>query len=347
MIKIGIIGCGKIAQVRHIPEYNANSKCKIIGVYDINQENANYISKKYNVKAFKTVDELLGSGVDAVSVCTSNSTHANMSIQALDSGKHVLCEKPMAITYDECLSMCKASQNANKLLMIGHNQRFSPTHIKAREYIASNKIGKVLSFHTTFGHPGPEAWTSNPNSWFFDKTKAHFGAMADLGVHKTDLIRFLLCDDICEVYSQFGILDKTYSDGSPISVDDNAFCCYKTKKGAMGLMHVSWTFYGNSEDNSTQIYGSKGILRLYDDPDYSFIFEPRDGEVQKYNLDQIADNKTQTDNSVDSTGIIDHFISSILKESKCIITGEEALKSMKVIFAAEESSKTNKKVIIN
>ena len=171
--------------------------------------------------------------------------------------------------------------------------------------------------------------------------------MADLGVHKTDLIRFLLCDDICEVYSQFGILDKTYSDGSPISVDDNAFCCYKTKKGAMGLMHVSWTFYGNSEDNSTQIYGSKGILRLYDDPDYSFIFEPRDGEVQKYNLDQIADNKTQTDNSVDSTGIIDHFISSILKESKCIITGEEALKSMKVIFAAEESSKTNKKVIIN
>lgn len=347
MIKVGIIGCGKIAQVRHIPEYMSNADCQLAGIYDIDQQNAHNIADKYNTKAFATVEELLNSDIDAVSICTSNSTHADMAIKALNSGKHVLCEKPMAVTLDECMAMCRAAQNADRLLMIGHNQRFSPSHVKAREYITSGKLGKILSFHTTFGHPGPEAWTCNPNSWFFDKTRARFGAMADLGVHKTDLIRFLLNDDICEVYAQLGTLDKTYSDGSPISVDDNAFCCYKTKGGAIGQMHASWTFYGDSEDNSTRIYGSEGVLRLYDDPDYSFIFEPKGKETQRLSLDQIANNKDQSENSESATGIINHFISSILKECECVITGEEAMKSMKVIFAAEESNQTGRKIIIN
>lgn len=347
MIKVGIIGCGKIAQVRHIPEYVSNTDCQLACVYDLDQKNAHYIADKYNIKAFDTVEELLNTDITAVSVCTSNSTHADMAIKALNFGKHVLCEKPMAATLDECLNMCRAAQEAKRLLMIGHNQRFSPTHIKAREYITSGKLGKILSFRTTFGHPGPEAWTNNPNSWFFDKTKARFGAMADLGVHKTDLIRFLLNDDIHEVYAQLGTLDKTYSDGSPISVDDNAFCCYKTKGGAIGQMHASWTFYGDSEDNSTRIYGSKGVLRLYDDLNYSFIFEPKGKEVQSLNLDQIANNKEQSERAESATGIINHFISSILNECECIITGEEALKSMKVIFAAEESNKAGRKIIIN
>lgn len=346
MIKVGIIGCGKIAQVRHIPEYFSNPDCQIIGLYDVNQKNADRLAEKYQIRSYGSIEQLLGDEIDAVSVCTSNSTHAEMSVKALRAGKHVLCEKPMAVTAEQCNAMCLAAKESGKLLMIGQNQRFTPSHQKAKELISSGAIGKVLAFRTTFGHPGPEAWANNPNSWFFDKTKAHFGAMADLGVHKTDLIRYLLDDDISEVYSQFGTLDKTFPDGSPITVDDNAFCIYRTEKGAIGMLHASWTLYGNSEDNSTRIYGSKGILKIYEDPDYSLIFEHKNGEVEKYQLDMIANNKDQSDELFVSTGVIDHFINSIQGKTRCIITGDEAFKSMKVVFAAEESDKTGQKITL-
>lgn len=92
------------------------------------------------------------------------------------------------------------------------------------------------------------------------------GAMADLGVHKTDLIQYLIGQTVDEVEAQLCTLDKKFSDGSPITVDDNAFCIYHMDGGAVGTMTASWTNYG-PEDNSTVINGTKGVLRIYDDPE--------------------------------------------------------------------------------
>ena len=307
MLKIGIVGCGKIAQVRHAPEYSENPACQIMGFYDFVPENVQKLAAEYGAKAYDSLEALLSSGVDAVSICSANVAHASAAIAALERGIHVLCEKPMAVTPEDVEAMIQAQEKSGKFLMIAQNQRFARAHVEARRLISEGAIGRVLAFHTTFGHPGPEGWTGSRNSWFFDKMRAAFGAMADLGVHKTDLMHYLLGEPIVKVTAQIATLDKKYPDGTPITVDDNAFCLYETASGVRGTMHVSWTFYGQ-EDNSTRIYGTGGILRIYDDPQYSLVLEKPDGEIERFALDQLTSNKEQTSGGRTNTGVIDAFV---------------------------------------
>ena len=283
--------------------------------------------------------------VDAVSVCSANNAHAAATIQALESGKHVLCEKPMATTLADCEAMVAAARKNGRLLMLGHNQLFAAAHVKARELIQAGEIGQPLMFHTAFGHSGPEIWTGTGNTWFFDKKRAVLGALADLGIHKTDLMHFLLDDDIVSVSATIKTLHKTYPDGSPITVDDNALCLYETEKGVVGTLHVSWTLYNSREDNSTRLYGTKGILRMYDDPDCPLILERKDGSVVRfYDLEKITTNDEQNAGKRKSTGVIDAFVNAIVYGKPTPANGEQALKAMRVIFAAEESAKTGRKV---
>ena len=158
------------------------------------------------------------------------------------------------------------------------------------------------------------------------------GAMADLGVHKTDLLQFLTGQTIVEVSAMLSVLDKKFADGSPITVDDNAFVIYKMDGGAMGTMTVSWTNYG-AEDNSTVIWGTEGVLRIYDHPDHTLVLHKKSGEVECYDVDQIQTNDNQT-----ASGVIDMFIDCIKDENEPYIPGESALKPMRAVFGAIETS---------
>lgn len=343
-VKVGIIGCGKIAQTRHIPEYAARPDVQIGGYYDFNRQRAEELAERYGGKAFESVEELLADPeIEAVSVCVANNAHAAMTIQALEAGKHVLCEKPMAVSLEECISMTRAAEKAGKFLMIGQNQRFARAHVKARELVQQGEIGKVLSFRTTFGHGGPETWSidAGANNWFFDKKRAAMGAMADLGVHKTDLIQFLLDDRVVSTTAKIATLDKRDFQGNLIGVDDNAICIYQMEGGAIGTMTASWTFYGE-EDNSTCLYGTEGIMKIYDNPEYSISVIKRNGEKIFYDIDKIQTNDNQT-----KSGIIDAFVDSILSGREPEVNGKSVLNAMKAVFASIESGKQNRTIVID
>ena len=343
MLKIGIIGCGKITEVRHAPEYAENPNCQLVAFFDVVPERAKALAEQYGGVAYDSIEALLAADVDAVSVCVANAYHAQASIQALKAGKHVLCEKPMATTPEDCEAMVAAAKAAGKFLMIGQNQRLAKAHVKAREIIESGEMGKVITFETHFAHPGPEGWTGVRDSWFFDKKVASFGVMADLGVHKTDLIHYLTGRKIVRTSAVLATLNKTFSDGRPITVDDNAYAIYTMEDGVVGTMHVSWTNYGN-ENNSTKMYMEGGVLRMYDDPKYSLIVEKRDGEVIPYELDLLTSNKEQTSGGRTSTGVIDAFVESIITNTPPAISGESAMHAMKVVFANEQSAQLGKAV---
>lgn len=116
-VKVGIIGCGSIAQLRHLPEYKMNKEVEIVAVCDINEQRAIEVSKQYGAKVYKNYEELLASEtVDAVSVCTPNYLHAPISIAALNKGVHVLCEKPMATSKEEAQAMIQAAKKVAKNL---------------------------------------------------------------------------------------------------------------------------------------------------------------------------------------------------------------------------------------
>lgn len=345
-LRVGIIGCGMITKVRHAPEYNENENVELVAFFDQDRSRAEKFAEQYDAKCCDSVEEMLAMDIDAVSICAANKFHAELTIKALNAGKHVLCEKPMAITLQECEDMVAAAEKNNKILMIGHNQRFAVAHQKARELVEAGEIGEVLSFETKFGHGGPEVWTGTPNTWFFDKKLAAFGSMADLGIHKTDLIHYITGQTVTEVTAIMNTLDKKWPDGRLIDVDDNAFCLYRMESGATGFMHVSWTFYGN-EKNSIVIYGTKGVIRCYDDEKYSLILEKKDGEDIHFELEQIIKNSDQTLGNRNNTGVIDEFVDSILKNREPLSSGKEALKAMRVIFAAMESAETQKTVQVH
>lgn len=345
MLKIGIIGCGKISRVRHIPEYEENPDCKLTAFYNRTFDVAQMYAEKHKATAYDSIEELLNSDVDAVSVCVPNKHHAAVSIQALKAGKHVLCEKPMATTLKDCEEMVRAAAESGKLLMIGQNQRLAKAHVEARKIIESGELGNVISFQTNFCHPGPEGWTGKKDSWFFDKNVAAFGVMADLGVHKTDVIHYLTGQKIVKTFAQLGTLNKKNPDGTPVSVDDNAFAVYTLENGGVGTMHVGWTNYGK-ENNSTIIYMEGGTIRCYDDDKYSLIVEKSDGTEINYSLDMLTSNKEQTSGGRTSTGVIDEFVNSILKGKSSSLLGGSIIDTMKVIFANEASANNSSSIKI-
>ena len=343
MIKIGILGCGKIAQVRHIPEYAANPDCQLVGFYNPTKSRAEDMAAKYGGLAYDTAEELLANPeIDAVSVCAANYAHAALSIQALKAGKHVLCEKPMATTLADCEAMVECAKKNGKFLMIGHNQRLAKAHMEAKRLIDAGLIGDIITFRTSFGHGGPETWAIKPgkDTWFFDKSKAAMGVMADLGVHKTDLILYLTGQWVVRTTARLVTLDKRGEDGELIGVDDNAVCIYEMSGGAFGTMTASWTYYG-AEDNSTVLYGTKGIMRIYDDPAHSIVVKLADGQEQVYDVEQIQTNDNQT-----KSGVIDLWVDCLKNNRAPEISGESALCAMRAVFASIASSQTGKAVEI-
>jgi UDP-N-acetylglucosamine 3-dehydrogenase len=332
-LRVAVIGCGSIAQHRHLPEYKANKNVELVAVCDINEERALEVAENFGAKAYTSYEELLNAGgVDAVSVCTPNYLHAPISIAALNAGVHVLCEKPMATSKQEAEAMIAAAKECGKKLMIAHNQRFVPSHQKARKLIESGEIGRIYSFRTAFGHGGPEGWSvDGKESWFFQKEKAFVGAMGDLCVHKTDLLRYLLGEEIVEVGSFVETSAKDFAD-----VDDNAVCILKTESGIIGTLAASWA-YVSKEDNSTIIYGEKAILRLEDDPDNSLVVQYKNGEVVNYQLGRIQSNE---DGGQNNSRVIDLFVNAIVNDQEPPVPGEEGMKSLNVILAALESNET-------
>ena len=301
------------------------------------------MAKKYGGKVYFSPEELLADPeIDAVSVCSANYAHASLTIAALEAGKHVLCEKPMATTEEDCEAMLAAAKKAGKRLMIAQNQRLAKAHTVAKELLADGLIGNVITFRTTFGHGGPETWSITPgkNTWFFDKKRAAMGAMADLGIHKTDLIRYLLGKDVVRTTARLTTLDKRGEDGELIGVDDNAICIYEMEGGILGTMTVSWTYYG-AEDNSTILYGTKGIMRIYDDPAHSIVVKLADGTEQVYDVEQIQTNDNQT-----ASGVMDEFVSALEENRPSILDAEGVLNSMKAVFASIRSSETGAPIMI-
>ena len=341
MLNIGVIGCGKIAQVRHIPEYAANENCTLTAFFSPNAKRAEDMAAKYGGKVYSSAEELFADPeIDAVSICAANYAHAELSIKALEAGKHVLCEKPMAVTIEDCEAMLAAAEKAGKRLMIGQNQRLAKAHLCAKELLEQGEIGKVVSFRSSFGHGGPETWSISPgkDTWFFDKKRAAMGAMADLGIHKTDLLRFLLGQDVVRTTARLCTLDKRGPNDELIGVDDNAFCIYEMSGGAFGTMTASWTYYG-AEDNSTVLYGTEGIMRIYDDPAHSIVVIKADGSRKFYDVEQIQTNDNQT-----ASGVIDEFVAAVSEERPSILDAADVINSMKAVFASIRSAEEGRTV---
>lgn len=334
--RIGIIGCGQIVRTRHAHELATCQYGEIAGFYDYFEDRAKEFADKFGGKVYKDYAQMLDDeNLDAVVVCTSNDTHTKISIEAINKGKHVLCEKPIFIDIEESNDLKEALRD-DVIFMAAHNQRFTLAHKKAKELIDSNKMGKVLSFRCTLGHPGPERFSVNRSNstWYLNKQASGLGCISDLGIHKVDVLMHIMGEKITEVASFAGTRDKKDETGELAKVYDNAVCVLKTESGIIGTLNLSYTNYGDW-DNSTVYYCEKGVIKVHFLSDYAVEVVMDNGERILYK-------------DIDSprSGIMDSFAKAICNKEKSPVSLDEAINSMKVIFAIEEAYKNKKTVTI-
>lgn len=329
--RIGIIGCGQIARTRHIPELAVSRYGEIAGFYDFIPEHAEAMRSQYGGIVYKQYQDMLkDTKVDGVVICTSNDSHARISMEALALGKYVLCEKPMCMTLEEAKAVLDADAKSGKFYMAAHNQRLNLGNSKAREILLSGKMGKVLSFKCTLAHSGPERYSINRSNstWYLSKKTSGLGCISDLGIHKCDVIRYVLGEPFVQISAFAGTRDKKDENGNPADVYDNAVCILKTKSGIMGSLNLSYTNYGTME-NSTVYYCEKGVMKAQYYPDCVLEVIMDSGEKIRY-----------IDSAHPSSRVTDTFAKAIMERTASPIPAKEAYDSMRTVFAIEESART-------
>ncbi|MGB2822691.1 MAG: Gfo/Idh/MocA family oxidoreductase [Phycisphaerae bacterium] len=334
-LRVGVIGCGAIGQRRHLPEYVARDDVEVAGVCDIKFTRAKEAARKFGAaKAFKSYKDLLKLELDAVSVCTPNYLHAQQSVDALKARCHVLCEKPMAGSVKEARVMIATAKKVRRQLMIGQNQRLAPAHVRGKQIYQNGEVGRALGFSTSFAHPGPEGWSMDgEDGFFFKKRQAIIGALGDLGVHKIDLVRWFLEDEVAMAAAMAATVEK-----QNCTVDDTAYGVFTMASGIIGQMFAGWTLKAG-EANGTTICCEKGVIKLFECPEFTVVVQKSDGENMFIESGAI---QTNVEGGQTSSGIIDAFVEALKAGRNVPIPGEEGARSLAAIMACVESARTKK-----
>jgi len=333
-LKMGIIGAGKIAQVLHAPNIYKSKFAELIAISDVDESRLLKFKDDYPfIHTYTDYKVMLAKeDLDAVSVCVSNNLHASVSIDALKSGKHVLVEKPMATSSIEAANMIEISKSNNKVLMVDHSQRFFPHHQKAKEIISSGILGEIRVVKAMFGHSGPENWSPTA-SWFLQKQKSAFGVLADLGIHKIDIIRYVTGLEFNKCVALTKTLEK-HAD-----VEDVAVGIFQLSNGALAEITASWATHG-LEENYLVIYGSAGTMKVgsVNSTQIDIYLEKPIKFHGKIELKPLFTNEDEYWN----LPVIDHFAKVCLGEEKPMVTGEDGLAALKIVekmfISGKESS---------
>jgi predicted dehydrogenase len=348
-INAAIIGTGNISHF-HYNAYKLLDNVEITSVCDINKERAEKFAKQYNIKnVYTDYNEMLkDKEIDVVSVTTWNNVHAPASIAALNAGKHVLCEKPLALNAQEAKLMADTAKKAGKLLMVGFCRRFGENAKTLKKYIDEGDFGKVY-----YAKTGCTRRWGNPGGWFSDKKRSGGGPVIDLGVHMIDLVRFLngkpkAASVTASTFNHIGMkpgvkgVGKYYSaDYSEFNdVEDGASAIIKFDNGLTLAFETSWVQNVKEDRLYLELFGDKaGVsmepeIEIYGDKDSflantKLILDPEESGFQ-HNF-----NKE-----------IEHFIDCVVNGAPCLNTAEDGLEIMKILDAIYESAKTGHEVII-
>jgi len=331
-VKWGIIGCGDVVEHKVGPAFNQVKDSELIAVIDINAEKAKDFAQRRGVpKYYSDVDALLGDDeINAVYIATPNYLHAQSTIKAAEHGKHILCEKPMALTVKECEKMINACEENKVKLMIAYYQRFQPAHQKPRELIRQGVIGKIIMCKAQTGGWG------QPEGWLRRNELSGGGVLANVGCHIIDLLRYLL-GEIVELSAYTDALVFEYP------VEDIASLTVRFEDGVHGLLNfccdLAWAipFDPSNVGNTIEICGTKGRISWP-------IFVEGDLIVKVYVNNELQKYKYTTDKVLQRVPMIKHFAECVKMNKEPSIPGIEGLKDLQVVLAAYESSKTKKVV---
>ncbi len=253
-LRVGIVGCGRIAEVAHVPGFARVPGVRVAALVDSDGQRARALRESVGIDAevFTDFEAFLGSGLDAVSICTPNHLHAPMTLAAFERGLHVLCEKPIAGTLADADAMIAAAANAGRILQINQTLRYHGLYATIAKIVREGTIGRPQHVRCIrAGGTSPNKGWSPGADWFVSK-EAHGGILLDIGIHMADCIRWVAGD----VASVFGHV-RSHMPG--IDVADNVSTLMTHANGCISSLEMSWTFPAAA--SAFEVHGTAGKIQ--------------------------------------------------------------------------------------
>ncbi len=252
-----VIGLGGFAQRAVLPGFRDAKKAKLVALVSSDRAKAKRLAKKFSAEAVYTYEELpdclAQPQIEAVYIATNNGSHAQYAVQAANAGKHVLCEKPMANSVDECREMVEACRAAGVRLMIAYRKYFEPAALELKKLIKTGKLGRLKYIHSAFGIEIRGRGIGD--NWHLNAKLAGGGSLPDVGVYCVNTIRWLVGKDPFEVSAyQWATDRKTFS-----QVDENISFRLDFPDGIVAQATSS---FAAAESSFVHVNGEKGWAAL-------------------------------------------------------------------------------------
>ena len=339
-VKVGIIGSGFEADIHAASIKILAEDAEVVAVASPTPGHPEGLAKKYGIpRVFHDYREMLKEkDIEMVTINAPNYLHCAMTRDIAQAGKHVVCEKPLAMTLEECDEMIDVCHKQGVLLAYAEELLFTPKYVKAKQMADQGAFGKVYLVKQSEKHSGPHA------AWFWDVEKSGGGVFMDMGCHGIAFCYwFLGRPKIKSVYCQMGI----HAHAGKTKGEDNSICILEFENGAIGLIEDSWAKPGGMDD-TVEIYGTRGVsyadlhmgnaLPTFSEPGYGYAVEkapstqgwtyPVFEEHWNYGLPQE----------------LQHFARSVRGKETLRSTGEDGRLVQEVMLAGYQSAGAGRKV---
>jgi 1,5-anhydro-D-fructose reductase (1,5-anhydro-D-mannitol-forming) len=328
-IKWGLIGTSTIARQYMIPAINAQPDGEVIAVMSRSPERASSYARENGVgRSYHRVEDLLAdTDVDAVYISTTNERHREETLAAAAAGKHVLCEKPLALELDQAIEMVEFCKKAGVVMGTNHHLRNAATHKMMRKLVAEGAIGKPLAarvFHAVF-------LPAHLQTWRINNPKAGGGVIRDITVHDTDTLRFVLGQEVEEVTAfsaSQGLADT--------NLEDAVMGVMRFSGGTIAQFHDAFTI--RHVGTGFQVHGTEGSLVAE-----NVMTQDPVGEVHLFR-DKVAEHIDVGEARDLYTTAVEQFNSAIKGQGEPAATGEDGIKSLAVALAVAESAESGASV---
>ena len=312
-VNVGVIGVGAMGE-NHVRVYHKMEEANLIAVSDVSERALKKIEKKYGAKGYTDYCELLNNpDIEVVSVCVPTTFHHAVVMEAIRHKKHILVEKPIAFTLTEAEEMIAAAKEAGVILATGHVERFNPAVQKAKELIDDGVIGDIVSAFAKRVGPLPPRIKD-------------VGVSIDLAIHDLDIMNYLFEEEITQVY---GTMNSSFDDSE---FEDHAEIMVSFDNESTGIIEVNWlTPYKRRE---LELTGTAGIISVDYIQQSIEVFGKFAQDIEIVHEEPLK-------------GELKSFLNSVVEEKEPVITGEDGLKALKMVIAANKSSKEHRPISLD
>jgi len=340
--KVAILGAGFIADIHMESYHRFVPEAEVVGVYSRDTQRGQAFAAKHHIpKHFGTIEQAINeSNCDVVDVCLPNFLHHRAVMAAAAAGKHVIIEKPLALTLEEGGEMIAACKKANRMLMYAEELCFAPKYERVRLLAGEGAFGRIYMLKQAEKHSGPHT------DWFYDVNQSGGGVLMDMGCHGLAWFRWMLGGRpkalSVTAYMQNGLLHKGRTVG-----EENSVVIVEFEGGAIGMAENSWAKQGGMED-SVEVYGTGGVCYAdlfqgnaaltYSEKGYGYAME-KVGSTQGWTFTVFEEAFNQG-----YPQELKHFITCVREEKQPVVTGEDGLAVLELMYAAYESAGTGRKV---